>query len=163
MAIGDAFRLRVAINGFGRIGRSFYRALLEDHESDIEVVVINSTSNPRTLAHLLKYDSTYGTLPLDVSWDSEGIACEGKKVPCLSEIDPAKIDWGGFKTDAVLESTGQPLQREKLETFISKGGRTVLISSPSEEADVTLIPGCNLETYDPNHHKIISMASCTTN
>jgi len=155
--------LRVAINGFGRIGRSFYRALLEDQESDIEVVVINSTSPPRTLAHLLKYDSTYGTLPLDISWDSEGIACEGKKVPCLSERNPAKIDWEGFKTDAVLESTGQLLQREKLETFISKGARTLLISSPSEEADITLIPGCNLETYDPNHHKIISMASCTTN
>ena len=163
MAIGDVFRLRVAINGFGRIGRSFYRALLEDQESDIEVVVINSTSPPRTLAHLLKYDSTYGTLPLDVSWDPEGITSEGKKVPCLSEMNPAKIDWRGFKTDAVLQSTGQLLQREKLETFISKGARTVLISSPSEEADVTLIPGCNLETYDPNHHKIISMASCTTN
>ncbi len=93
MDIGGVFRLRVAINGFGRIGRSFYRALLEDQESDIEVVVINSTSPPRTLAHLLKYDSTYGTLPLDVSWDSEGIGCEGKKVPCLSEMNPAKIDW----------------------------------------------------------------------
>ena len=127
------------------------------------MAVINSTSPPRTLAHLLKYDSTYGTLPLDLSWDSEGITCAGKKIPCISETKPSKIDWGRFEVDAVLESTGQPLQREELETYISNGAQTVLVSAPSEEADVTLIPGCNLETYDPNHHKIISMGSCTTN
>jgi len=155
--------LRVAVNGFGRIGRSFYRALLEASSSDIEVSVINSTSPPRTLAHLLKHDSTYGTLPLDVGWDSEGIRCAGKKVPCLSETNPSKIDWGKFEVGTVLESTGQRLQREELETYISNGAHTVLVSAPSEEADVTLIPGCNLETYDASHHKIISMGSCTTN
>jgi len=155
--------LQVAINGFGRIGRCFYRALSENQNSDIEVALINSTSTPRTLAHLLKYDSTYGTLPLDVSWDSEGIVCAGKKVPCLSETKTAKINWERFKVDAVLESTGQPLRREKLETYVSNGARTVLVSAPSEEADVTLIPGCNLESYDPNRHKLISMGSCTTN
>ncbi|TMI18306.1 type I glyceraldehyde-3-phosphate dehydrogenase [Candidatus Bathyarchaeota archaeon] len=155
--------MRVAVNGFGRIGRSFYRALLEENSSDIEVSVINSTSPPRTLAHLLKYDSTYGTLPLDVGWDSEGIRCAGKKVPCLSETNQSKIDWEKFDVDAVLESTGQRLQREELETYISNGAHTVLVSAPSEEADVTLIPGCNLETYDRSHHRIISMGSCTTN
>ena len=155
--------MRIAINGFGRIGRSFCRALLEDKGSDIEVAVINSTSPPRTLAHLLKYDSTYGTLPLDVSWDSEGIACVGKKISCISETKPSKINWGRFGIDAVLESTGQRLQREELETYISNGAHTVLISAPSEEADITLIPGCNLDSYDSNHHKIISMGSCTTN
>ena len=155
--------MRVAVNGFGRIGRSFYRALLEENSSDIEVSVINSTSPPRTLAHLLKYDSTYGTLPLDVGWDSEGIRCAGKKVQCLSETNPSKIDWGKFEVDAVLESTGQRLQREELETYLSNGAQTVLVSAPSEEADTTLIPGCNLDSYDPNHHKIISMGSCTTN
>jgi len=155
--------LRVAINGFGRIGRSFYRALLEDKGSDIQVGVINSTSPPRTLAHLLKYDSTYGTLPFDVSWDSEAITCAGKKILCLSETSSSKIDWGRFEVDAVLESTGQRLQREELETYISNGAHRVLVSAPSEEADTTLIPGCNLESYDPNHHKIISMGSCTTN
>jgi glyceraldehyde 3-phosphate dehydrogenase len=163
LAIGDAHNLRVAINGFGRIGRSFYRALLEDKDSHVEVAVINSPSPPRTLAHLLKYDSTYGTLPFDVGWDSEGITCMGKKVPCLSETRSSKINLGRFGIDAVLESTGQRLQREELETYISNGARTVLVSAPSEEADVTLIPGCNLESYDPNHHKIISMGSCTTN
>jgi glyceraldehyde 3-phosphate dehydrogenase len=136
---------------------------LEDKDSDIEVAVINSTSPPRTLAHLLKYDSTYGTLPIDVSWDTEGIICARKKIPCLSETKPSKINWGRFGVDAVLESTGQRLQREELETYISNGAQTVLVSAPSEEADVTLIPGCNLESYDPNHHKIISMGSCTTN
>jgi glyceraldehyde 3-phosphate dehydrogenase len=163
LAIGDAHNLRVAINGFGRIGRCFYRSLSENKGSDIEVAVINSTSPPRTLAHLLKYDSTYGTLPLDVSWDSEGITCARKKIPVVSETNSSKIDWGKFKVDAVLESTGQRLQREELETYLSNGGQTVLVSAPSEEADITLIPGCNLDSYDPNHHKIISMGSCTTN
>ena len=153
----------MAINGFGRIGRCFYRALLENQNSDLEVAVINSTSPPRTLAHLLKYDSTYGTLPLDVNWDSDSIVCAGKKVPCQSETTPANIDWEKFEVDVVLESTGQPLQREVLETYISKGAGTVLVSAPSEEVDITLIPGCNLETYDPNHHRIISIGSCTTN
>ena len=155
--------MRVAINGFGRIGRCFYRALLEEKVSDIEVAVINSTSPPRTLAHLLKYDSTYGTLQHDVGWDSEGIKCAGKKIPCLSETNSSKINWGRFEVDAVLESTGQRLQREELETYISNGAQTVLVSAPSEEADITLIPGCNMETYDHDHHKIISMGSCTTN
>ncbi len=155
--------MRVAINGFGRIGRCFYRALLEDKDPGVEVAVINSPSPPRTLAHLLKYDSAYGTLPLNVSWDSEGITCAGKKIPCLSETKASMIDWGKFNVDAVLESTGQRLQHEELEAYTSNGAHTVLISAPSEEADVTLIPGCNLESYDPNHHKIISMGSCTTN
>jgi glyceraldehyde-3-phosphate dehydrogenase type I len=155
--------MRVAINGFGRIGRCFYRALLEGKSSDIEVGVINSTAPPRTLAHLLKYDSTYGTLPIDVGWNSEGITCVGEEVQCLRETSPSKINWEKFEADAVLESTGQPLQREELEAYLSNGAHTVLVSAPAEEADVTLIPGCNLEAYDPNHHKIISMGSCTTN
>ena len=155
--------MKVAVNGFGRIGRCFYRALAEEKGSDIEVGVINSPSPPRTLAHLLKYDSTYGTLPLNVSWDSEGITCAGNKIPCLSETKASMVDWGKFDVDALLESSGQRLQHEQLETCTSNGARTVLISAPSDEADVTLIPGCNLEFYDPNRHKIISMGSCTTN
>jgi glyceraldehyde 3-phosphate dehydrogenase len=111
----------------------------------------------------LKYDSTYGTLPLDVKWDTEGITCAGKSAPCLSETNPSNIGWEKFDVDAVLESTGQPLQRDTLETYLSNGAHTALVSAPSEQADVTLIPGCNLETYDPNRHKIISMGSCTTN
>ena len=136
---------------------------MENTYSDIEVAVINSTSAPRALAHLLKYDSSYGTLPSDVSWDSEAITAGGKRIPCLSQMNASSIDWRGFEVDAVLESTGQRLQREDLNTYITNGAGRVLISAPFEDVDVILIPGCNLETYDPNLHRIISMGSCTTN
>jgi len=136
---------------------------LENKYSDIEVALINSTSSPRTLAHLLKYDSTYGTLLSDISWDAEAITAAGKKIPCLSQTDASTIDWESFEVDIVLESTGRPLQREDLKTQISNGARRILITAPFEDADVILIPGCNLETYDPNLHRIISMGSCTTN
>jgi glyceraldehyde 3-phosphate dehydrogenase len=125
--------------------------------------LINSTSPPRTLAHLLKYDSSYGTLLSDISWDAEAITAAGKKIPCLCQTDASSIDWKSFEVDTVLESTGRPLQREDLKTQISNGARRVLITAPFEDADVILIPGCNLETYDPNLHRIISMGSCTTN
>jgi glyceraldehyde 3-phosphate dehydrogenase len=155
--------LRIAINGFGRIGRCFYRAILENKISDIDLAVINSTAAPRTLAHLLKYDSTYGTLPLDVSWDSESITAGGLRTACLNQTSASSINWRGFEVDAVLESTGQRLRREDLNKYVSNGAERVLISAPFEEADVILIPGCNLETYDSDVHKIISMGSCTTN
>ena len=102
-------------------------------------------------------------LPFDVSWDSDGIVCAGGKVPCTRETRSSRIVWAKFDVDYVLESTGQRLPREDLESFISNGARSVLVSAPSESADVTLIPGCNLDHYDPRSHKIISMASCTTN
>ncbi len=125
--------------------------------------MINSTSPPRALAHLLKYDSSYGTLLSDISWDAEAITAAGKKIPCLCQTDASSIDWKSFEVDTVLESTGRPLQREDLKTQISNGARRVLITAPFEDADVILIPGCNLQTYDPNLHRIISMGSCTTN
>ena len=155
--------MRIAINGFGRIGRCFCRALLEQRNSDIEIAAINSTSPPRTLAHLLKYDSSYGVLPFDVSWDSEGIVCGGEKVPCTSETRSSKINWAKSDVDTVLESTGQRLTRRDLDIFLANGASSVLVSAPSDAVDITLIPGCNLESYDPRIHKIISMASCTTN
>ena len=155
--------MRVAINGFGRIGRCFHRAVLESGDSDIEIAMINSTAPPRTLAHLLKYDSSYGKLPFDIKWDSEGIMCEGENVPCLTETNSTRVNWERFDVDAVLESTGQHLQRKELESYLSNGARTVLVSAPSEEVDITLIPGCNIDSYEPAHHKLISMASCTTN
>lgn len=155
--------MRVAINGFGRIGRCFYRALLEQRDSNIEIVAINSNSPPRTLAHLLKYDSSYGVLPFDVRWDSDGIVCAGEKVPCTTETRSSKIDWAKSDVDAVLESTGQRLQRQDLQSFLANGANTVLVSAPSDAVDITLIPGCNLDSYDPRVHRTISMASCTTN
>lgn len=156
-------RLRVAINGFGRIGRCFYRALLEGKCSEVEIVAINSTSPPRTLAHLLKYDSSYGTLPTEISWDSEGIICDGTKVPCLNETSSTNISWERFDIDAILESSGQSLQREDLLKYLSNGAPSVLVTHPTDEVDITLIPGCNLDSYDPTRHKLLSMASCTTN
>lgn len=155
--------MRIAINGFGRIGRCFYRALLEQRDSNTEIVAINSNSPPRTLAHLLKYDSSYGVLPFDVTWDSKGIVCGGERVPCTSETRSSKIDWAKFDVDAVLESTGQRLQRRDLQSFLANGANAVLVSAPSDAVDITLIPGCNLDSYDPSTHRIISMASCTTN
>jgi glyceraldehyde 3-phosphate dehydrogenase len=136
---------------------------LENKDSDVEVAVINSTAPPRTLAHLLKYDSTYGTLHSDISWDSDTITIVGKKIPCVSNTNASSIDWKRFEVDAVLESTGQPLQRKDFDMYISNGAGRVLISAPFDDADIILIPGCNLETYDPNLHHIISMGSCTTN
>jgi glyceraldehyde 3-phosphate dehydrogenase len=136
---------------------------LENKDSDVEVAVINSTAPPRTLAHLLKYDSTYGTLHSDISWDSDTITIVGKKIPCVSHTNASSIDWKRFEVDAVLESTGQPLQRKDFDMYISNGAGRVLISAPFDDADIILIPGCNLETYDPNLHHIISMGSCTTN
>jgi len=136
---------------------------LENKYPDIEVAAINSTSAPRTLAHLLKYDSSYGTLLSDISWDSEAITVAERRIPCLSQTNASEIDWNSFEVDAVLESTGQRLQREDLNTYISNGAGRILISAPFEDADIILIPGCNLETYDPNLHRIISMGSCTTN
>ena len=136
---------------------------MEHKDPRIEIAAINSTSPPRTLAHLLKYDSSYGVLPFDVSWDSEGIICAGQKVPCTSETRSTKVEWRKFDVDSVLESTGQRLQREDLQAYLSNGAKTVLVSTPSEAVDTTLIPGCNLESYDPRHHKTISMASCTSN
>jgi glyceraldehyde 3-phosphate dehydrogenase len=136
---------------------------LENKDSDVEVAVINSTSPPRTLAHLLKYDSTYGTLHSDISWDSDTITIVGRKIPCVGNTNASSIDWKRFEVDAVLESTGQPLQRKDFDMYISNGAGRVLISAPFDDADIILIPGCNLETYDPNLHHIISMGSCTTN
>lgn len=137
--------------------------MLEQRDTNIEIAAINSTSPPRTLAHLLKYDSSYGILPFEVSSDLEGIICAGEKVPCITETRSSNIDWAKFHVDAVLESTGQHLQRKELEAFLSHGAGSVLVSAPSESVDTTLIPGCNLESYDPQIHKLISMASCTTN
>ncbi len=155
--------MRVAINGFGRIGRCFYRALTERKDSGIEIAAINSTSPPRTLAHLVKYDSTFGSLPLDLGWDAESFTYAGKRTPCLCETDSTKIDWTRFNVDAVLECTGRRLSREDLEAYRSKGAKLVLVSAPSDEVDIILIPGCNLDSYSRKEHKIVSMASCTTN
>jgi glyceraldehyde 3-phosphate dehydrogenase len=156
--------MRVAINGFGRIGRCFLRAILENGQKEFaEVAAINSPGNPRTLAHLLKHDSTYGILPMDVGWEADSVLIEDCKIPCINETDPARIDWTAFNVDLVLESSGKATERDTARAHLSSGARRVLVSAPSRNADVTLIPGCNLETYNPSEHRVVSMGSCTLN
>jgi glyceraldehyde 3-phosphate dehydrogenase len=156
--------LRAGINGFGRIGRSLLRALYErDSYSDLKISVINSPGSPRTLAHLLKYDSTYGTFPFDVTWEPDAIVCRGQRIPCISETDPSEIDWSAFDVDLVIECSGRAREREVSQGHISSGAPRVLISASSHEPDITLIPGCNVNAYNPSKHKIVSMGSCTSN
>ncbi len=156
-------RLRIAISGFGRIGRCTFRVLLEKPKPGLEIAAINSPGNPRTLAHLLKYDSTYGVLPFDVDWEPDAIRTQGMRFPCLSEQDPSKVDWKAFDVDVVLDCSGKATEKEKAIAHILSGAQRVIISAPSQEADVTLIPGCNMDDYNPEEHRIISMGSCTTN
>ncbi len=155
--------LKIAISGFGRIGRCTLRVLLERPKPGLEVAAINSPGNPRMLAHLLKYDSTYGVLPFDVDWEPDAISVQGVRYQCLSEQDPSKLDWNALDVDVVLDCSGKATEREKAQAHISSGAQRVIISAPSEEADVTLIPGCNMDDYNPEDHRIISMGSCTTN
>ena len=155
--------MRIAISGFGRIGRCTLRVLLEKPKPGVEVAAINSPGNPRTLAHLLKYDSTYGVLPFDVDWEPDAIRAHGMRIPCLNEQDPSKVDWNAFNVDVVLDCSGKATERERAQAHISSGAQRVIISAPSQEADVTLIPGCNMDDYNPEGHRIISMGSCTTN
>ncbi len=156
--------MRVAINGFGRIGRCFLRALLEHGQNNgLEIAAINSPSNPRTLAHLLKYDSTYGTLRMDVAWEPDTIRIGDYKIPCIDETDLSRVDWTAFNVDMVLETSGQATEGDTARLHLSSGAKRVLISAPSSDADITLIPGCNLEAYNPSEHRIVSMGSCTLN
>ncbi len=155
--------MKIAISGFGRIGRCTLRVLLEKPKPALEVAAINSPGNPRTLAHLLKYDSTYGVLPFDVDWEPDAIRAQGMRLPCLNEQDPSKVDWNAFDVDVVLDCSGKATEREKAQAHLSSGAQRVIISAPSQEADVILIPGCNLDDYNPEEHRIISMGSCTTN
>jgi glyceraldehyde-3-phosphate dehydrogenase (NAD(P)+) (phosphorylating) len=155
--------MRIAINGFGRIGRCLLRAVEEETGSPIEVAVINSPSDPRILAHLLKYDSTYGTLPYDVGWKPDAILVRGTRIPCINEPDNSEIDWSAFNIDLLIDCSGQAKEREASIANIENGAPRVLISAPSHDPDITLIPGCNLDSFNPTKHRIVSMGSCTLN
>ncbi len=156
--------MRIAINGFGRIGRCLLRAIQErDQDLRIDVAAINSPGTPRTLAHLFKYDSTYGTLPYEVAWEPDAIVCRGQRIPCVSEVDQSRIDWSTFKVDLVIDCSGQTREREASQAHIAAGAPRVLVSAPSHNPDITLIPGCNLDSYNPLRHRIVSMGSCTLN
>jgi glyceraldehyde 3-phosphate dehydrogenase len=153
--------IRVGINGFGRIGRTFVRRSLE--RDDIEVVAVNDITDARTLAHLLEFDSTYGRLPATVSYADDAIVIDGRPVRVLSSRDPAAIDWGGLGVDVVVESTGRFRAREQAALHLKGGARKVLLSAPGKGADLTVVVGVNDGEYDPQRHDVISNASCTTN
>jgi glyceraldehyde 3-phosphate dehydrogenase len=151
----------VGINGFGRIGRNFFRAALAS--PDIEIVGINDLTDNATLAHLLKYDSILGRLGLEVSYTSETITVGGKAIKVFAERDPAALPWTAVGAQVVLESTGHFTKAADARKHISAGAKKVIISAPATDEDVTIVMGVNDDRYDPANHHIISNASCTTN
>jgi glyceraldehyde 3-phosphate dehydrogenase len=154
--------VRVGINGFGRIGRNFFRAA-RAAGADIEIVAVNDLTDNKTLAHLLKYDSILGRLDEDVTFDDTSITVGSQKIAAFAERDPAKLDWAGVGADIVIESTGFFTDATKAKAHIDGGAKKVIISAPASNEDVTIVMGVNHTDYDPASHHIISNASCTTN
>ncbi|HWC41329.1 MAG TPA: type I glyceraldehyde-3-phosphate dehydrogenase [Actinomycetota bacterium] len=152
--------VRVGINGFGRIGRNYFRAA---KGKDVEVVAVNDLTDNKTLSHLLKYDSTFGRLDEDVSFDEESISIGGQRVLASAQRDPAQLPWGDLGVDVVIESTGHFTKRDAAALHLKGGARKVIISAPAKDEDVTIVMGVNHDKYDPASHDIISNASCTTN
>jgi len=154
--------IRVGINGFGRIGRNFYRATLAAG-ADIELVGVNDLTDNTTLAHLLKYDSILGRLPYEVKATADEITVNGKTFKAFAERDPGKLAWGDLGADVVIESTGFFTDATKARAHVDGGAKKVIISAPAKNEDVTIVMGVNDNTYDAARHTIISNASCTTN
>ncbi|CAN5855836.1 type I glyceraldehyde-3-phosphate dehydrogenase [soil metagenome] len=154
--------VRVGINGFGRIGRNFFRAV-ESAGADIEVVAANDLTDNATTAHLLKYDSILGRLPGDVVADDDGVTVDGRSVRIFAERDPAALPWGDLGVDVVVESTGLFTDATKARAHIAGGANKVVISAPAKNEDLTVVMGVNHEDYDAAAHSVISNASCTTN
>jgi glyceraldehyde 3-phosphate dehydrogenase (phosphorylating) len=154
--------IRVGINGFGRIGRNYFRALLEQG-ADIEIVAVNDLGDTATTAHLLKYDTILGRLKAEVSHTADTITVDGKTIKVLSERNPADIPWGQLGVDIVIESTGIFTKKEDAAKHLAGGAKKVLISAPAKDEDITIVMGVNQDKYDPANHHVISNASCTTN
>ena len=153
--------IRVAINGFGRIGRNVFRAAYNDNE--IEFVAINDLTSPETLAHLLKYDSVHGHFPGEVEAREDELIVNGKSIKVLAQRNPADLPWGDLGVDYVVESTGIFRSREQAKLHLDAGAKKVIISAPAKGEDITIVMGVNHDKYDPAQHNIISNASCTTN
>lgn len=154
--------IKVGINGFGRIGRNFFRAALAS-EADFEIVGVNDLTDVKTLAHLLKYDSILGRLNQPVSFTDSSITVGSKTFAVVAERDPAALPWAKLGADIVIESTGHFTKAADARKHIAAGAKKVIISAPASDEDVTVVMGVNHETYDPANHHIISNASCTTN
>ncbi|MBE9572801.1 MAG: type I glyceraldehyde-3-phosphate dehydrogenase [Proteobacteria bacterium] len=153
--------LKVAINGFGRIGRMVFRAGLNN--ADIEFVAVNDLTDPPTLAHLLKYDSVHGILGADISNTDHSLIVNGKEIEIYTEKDPARLPWNDIGVETVFECTGLFRERDKAADHLEAGARKVIISAPAKGPDVTVVMGVNHHEYDPERHHIVSNASCTTN
>jgi glyceraldehyde 3-phosphate dehydrogenase len=153
---------KVAINGFGRIGRNFYRAYLK-RRPEFEIVAVNDLAEPGVLAHVLKYDSTHGVLDADVEAGEGEIRVDGEPLKVYAEREPAKLPWGELGAEIVVESTGIFTAREGAAKHLEAGARKVVISAPATDPDLTIVLGVNDEAYDPDSHHIVSNASCTTN
>jgi len=154
--------VRVGINGFGRIGRNFFRAAAA-RNADVEIVAVNDLGSLKTMAHLLKYDSVLGVLPNDIKAVENGISIDGKVLKVLSERDPKALPWGDLKVDLVIESTGFFTDRDKAAAHLEAGAPMVIVSAPSNGADATFVYGINHTDFDKSKHKVVSNASCTTN
>src|SRR3954452_9387773 len=155
-------KLRVGINGFGRIGRNFLRAQLE-RGGDFELVAANDLGDTKTMAHLLKHDSVLGTLDKPVEAGDGFIRVAGHEIRFVSEKDPGALPWGDLGVDVAIESTGLFTNREAAQKHLDAGARKVIISAPATDPDFTIVLGVNDREYDPEQHHIISNASCTTN
>jgi len=153
--------IKVGVNGFGRIGRNLYRTAIGD--KDIEIVAVNDITDPKTLAHLLKYDSVLGNLKSNVKAAEDSIIVDGQKVKVFKERDPAKIDWSSLGVEIVVESTGLFTNAEDARKHLRGSVKKVIISAPAKGEDITICLGVNEKAYDPAKHHIISNASCTTN
>ena len=154
--------VRLGINGFGRIGRNFYRALTATG-ADLELVAANDLGDKATMAHLLKYDTILGRYPGEVSVTDDGIRVDGKEIKILAERDPADLPWGDLGVDVVIESTGLFTKAAAARKHVDAGAKKVIISAPATDEDVTIVMGVNDDAYDAAKHTIISNASCTTN
>jgi glyceraldehyde 3-phosphate dehydrogenase len=159
---GSSMTTRIAINGFGRIGRNYFRALFEKG-SDLEVVAVNDLADPSVLAHLLRYDSIFGRFDKEVKVTDSGFSVDGMDIRVTSEKDPAVLPWGDLGVEIAIESTGFFTKGEDAKKHIDAGAKKVIISAPAKGEDVTIVLGVNEDAYDPSEHHIISNASCTTN
>jgi glyceraldehyde 3-phosphate dehydrogenase len=153
---------RIGINGFGRIGRNFYRAL-RAKGADLQLVAVNDLGDAETMAHLLKYDSVHGRFQGDVKVTDHGFTIDGNDVKLLSERDPANLAWGDLGADIVIESTGFFTKRDDAAKHLAGGAKKVIISAPAKDEDITIVMGVNHDKYDAANHTVISNASCTTN
>ncbi len=156
--------VKVGINGFGRIGRAVFRAHLKYPEfKDIEIVAINDLTDTRTLAHLLKYDSLFGTLPNEISYTETSLLVDGKEIRVFSVPEPGKIPWGEVGVEYVVESTGRFTDANLARAHLEAGAKKVIITAPAKNEDFTVVLGVNEDDYDPLKHHVVSNASCTTN